>query len=281
MNDIDVPRLPVRRPNSHKGDYGRILIIGGSRGMAGAVALSGAAALYAGAGLVRIATPSVCLETVAGFHPCYTTAPLACDPQGMISQHALADLSTHLSWASVVVLGPGMGQSQSINHVVRWICETARCPLILDADGLNAVAGQLDCFASSKWVRVLTPHPGELERLTGVAAGQRDAQIRSAERLANELAAIVVLKGNQSVIVDGELRYTNNTGNASMATGGCGDVLTGVIAALLGQGMEPLAAVRLAVYAHGSAGDTLAANVGNASVLPTELLTEIRNHLSA
>jgi ADP-dependent NAD(P)H-hydrate dehydratase len=253
-----LPALPSRTADGHKGLYGTVLVIAGSRGMAGAAALCGASALRSGAGLVRVATPAEVQPTVASFEPSYMTYPLPDDDDGMIRlEPSLPILKRLIAPADVVALGPGLGQSDDVRRLVRWVVEATDKPLVIDADGLNALASQMEMLSGLRRPVILTPHPGEFARMTGVetAAVQAD-RIDHGLRLASLAESlIVVLKGAGTVVTDGRRVYVNTTGNPGMATGGAGDILTGVIAALIGQKLSAFEAAQLGVYMHGLAGD--------------------------
>jgi NAD(P)H-hydrate epimerase len=264
----DLPHLAPRDPDAHKGDFGRVLIVGGSRGMSGAAALAGMSALRSGAGLVTVAVPEPCLETVAGWAPCLMTKSLPADGEGRLSLAAAASLAGPLATASVVACGPGMGRSTDLTEFMRRMYAAVPTPMVVDADGLNALAGaELPAPAGP---RVLTPHPGELQRLTGVAAGPE--QPDAARRLARQGRCVVLLKGRHTRITDGRREAVNPTGNPGMATAGAGDVLTGVIAGLLGQGCSTWDAARLGAYLHGRAGDLAAQQFGQVSMIASDLL---------
>jgi NAD(P)H-hydrate epimerase len=253
-----IPKLAPRAKDSHKGRYGTVLVIAGGRGMAGAAALCGVSALRSGAGLVRVATAAESQPVVASFEPSYMTYPLPSGGDGLIdfaaSRPALPRL---IEPASVVAIGPGLGQSDAIRDLVRHLIAETDRPLVIDADGLNSLVGQTDLLAGLKRPVVLTPHPGEFARLSG-----KDVPLVEADRLqsAAELASIsgqltIVLKGAGSVVTDGRRYFINTTGNPGMATGGSGDVLTGVIAALIAQKLPAFEAAQLGVFVHGLAGD--------------------------
>lgn len=276
MNFHPPLRLASRQPDAHKGSFGRVLLVGGSRGMSGSISMSAIAALRVGAGLVTVAVPDRCLETVAGFHPCLMTLPMPDDGSGRFSIDAAADLAPLVDGASAVACGPGMTvQAGSVRLVERLLTKRA-VPRVLDADALNVLA-QLD-WPSDRMVEwgplVLTPHPGELERLTGVSARDRAAQIAAAQRLSNQSGAVIVVKGGPTeVVAPGEAGpWTNETGNPGMATAGSGDVLTGVIASLLGQGLSPWDAARLGVWVHGMAGDLAAVRQGQAGLIAADII---------
>ncbi len=252
-----ISTLPKRPADSHKGLYGTVLVIAGGRGMAGAAALTGAGALRSGAGLVKIACPDEIQPTVASFEPSYMTYPLATDDDGFLqfskSRPALERL---VEQADVLAVGPGLGQSEGGRALVRWIVKEVSRPTVLDADGLNNLIGQTELLESLSHPLVITPHPGEFARLTGRQTAEVQAD---RETLAVELAGYahltVVLKGMNTIVTDGQRVYVNTSGNPGMASGGVGDVLTGVIAALIGQKLPPFEASQLGVYAHGLAGD--------------------------
>ncbi|QEL20949.1 NAD(P)H-hydrate dehydratase [Limnoglobus roseus] len=262
----DVPRLPPRKPEGHKGSYGRVLVVAGSRGMSGAAVLCGSAALRGGAGLVTVACPDEILDVVAAGNPCYTTVGL--------TSPGTTDLRTRGPDYDVIAIGPGLGYGPDKQSLVRtYLAAYPEKPLVLDADGLN----NLDIVGFDNLSRqvpaVLTPHPGELATLTGKTTNEVQA---NREPLAVEFAArhkvVLLLKGNHTIVTDGARVYTNQTGNPGMATGGCGDVLTGLIAALLGQKLSPFDAACLGAWAHGRAGDIAAAEVGQAALIASDLL---------
>jgi len=253
-----IPILAERPRDSHKGRFGNVLVVAGSRGMAGAAALCGAAALRSGAGLVRVACPAEIQPTVAGFEPSFMTYPLPCDEHGLIQlTPAQPVLERLIAPADVIAVGPGLGQSEDIGRLVRFLITGTSKPLIIDADGLNALVGQTDLLSGLSRPVVLTPHPGEFARLSGtkIADVQADRILRAASLAALSVPLVVVLKGAGTVVSDGRRYYINTTGNPGMATGGAGDVLTGVIAALMGQKLPAFEAAQLGVFIHGLAGD--------------------------
>lgn len=281
MHDISstpLPRLAERAADSHKGDYGRVLIVGGSRGMAGAPALAGMAALRSGAGLVTLAVPRSVQATVAGFEPSLMTRGLGSDAQDGLSINELDAVLEIAQGMSVVAIGPGLGLSAEAQtaELVRKLYAEISVPMIVDADGLNALAQAPECLASPGGERVLTPHPGEFQRLTsesgtGEAVERADRAAALAKR-DPQGQTIVVLKGTATIVTDGNQYLVNTTGNPGMATGGAGDCLTGVIAALVGQGLSVLDAARLGVHVHGLAGDLAAAEQGEVSLIASDLV---------
>jgi NAD(P)H-hydrate epimerase len=253
-----IPSLPVRAQDSHKGQFGTVLVIAGGRGMAGAAALAGASALRSGAGLVRVVSPAEVQPVVASFEPSYMTYPLATDAAGLIDfDRSRPDLERLIAQASVVVVGPGLGRSPSIESLVRFLLDETDRPLVIDADALNSLAGHVDRLKAITRPVILTPHPGEFARLTGqsVAEVQADRVSQAAKLAGLAESLVVVLKGAGTVVTDGHRAYVNTTGNPGMATGGAGDVLTGVIAALIAQRAPAFDAAQLGVYIHGLAGD--------------------------
>ncbi|MDR0703841.1 MAG: NAD(P)H-hydrate dehydratase [Planctomycetaceae bacterium] len=282
-----LPVLPCRSRTGHKGTFGTVLGIGGSRGMAGAVALAGRAGLVAGAGLVRLAVPDPILETVAGFYPELTTLPCPADNQGRFSQTAFELLLHYAESATVIFVGPGLGRSEYIDSLIPLLLRHIRCPVVADADALNSLASlgteHLNRFFQSLDNRniILTPHSGEFARLRGQPTPDEDSQKSQSERIAvaqdfaRQHGVVLVLKGHESITTNGELVALNPTGNPGMATGGSGDVLTGILTALLAQGLTPFDASRVGVFLHGLAGDFAAEQFGEASVTATSILETI------
>lgn len=268
----ELPRLPLRRPTSHKGDFGRVLLFAGSRGMSGAAVLSGRAALRSGAGLVYLGVPDGIQSEVAAADPCYLTLPLAQDKAGRFANITDAALAA-AEGKTAVALGPGLGRSRTLDGVVRALVENLPVPLILDADGLNALEGRLPRWPHDMPSRVFTPHPGELARLLGVTTDKVSAHRESlAITFAQTHQVILVLKGHQTLVTDGSRLYRNATGNPGMATGGTGDVLTGMITALVGQGLPPFEAAQLGVHLHGLTGDLARAQFGEVSLIASDLI---------
>jgi len=279
--ETPLPRLPRRNPESHKGTFGRALLIGGSAGMPGSISLSGMATLRGGAGLVRLAVPTACQQIVAGFDPCYMTLGLPSDASGRITSDAQPMIAAELANVTAAACGPGLGRSGDLDDLVAWLYRESRAPLVFDADALNSLASHIRVASSPGGPRVLTPHPGEFARLAQLdrppAPAERNA---AAQALAKSTGAIVVLKGHRTVITDGRHTSVNATGNPGMATGGMGDVLTGVITALLCQGLDPLAAARLGVHVHGLAGDLAAAEIGPVGITARDVLERLPKALA-
>jgi NAD(P)H-hydrate epimerase len=250
--------------------------------MAGAVALAGMACLRSGAGLVKLAVPECILETVAGFEPSYMTVPLACDQDGRIAarhphgQATYEQLEPFVEWATCIAVGPGLGRSQALSQLVDWLNGRARCCLVIDADGLHAWSQRSQPKSSGP--RIITPHPGEWQQFSESRSKDRQVQVTEAKQVAGLVGSrlgqtlVVVLKGRETYITDGQREALNTTGNPGMATGGTGDVLTGVITALVCQGLSPFDAAVLGAHVHGLAGDLAAAELGQVSLIASDLL---------
>jgi NAD(P)H-hydrate epimerase len=271
---LKVPRLAPRAVDGNKGTYGRVLAVAGSRGMSGAAVLCASAMLRSGAGLVRIAVPDGIWPVVASGNPCYMTAPLPQDEAGRFADTAEVELLELARTSDVVAIGPGLGRSDAVTRIVIALLKGFAGPMVLDADGLNAVVGRVDVLRERTAPLIITPHPGEFSRLVEKPIAEvQQKRVDAAGAFATTNRIIVVLKGSGTVVTDGRRFYQNTTGNPGMATGGTGDVLTGVIAALLGQGMDPFEAAQLGVYMHGLAGDLARDELGEVSVLASDLLT--------
>jgi NAD(P)H-hydrate epimerase len=243
--------------------------------MAGAAALAGIAALRSGAGLVRVATPAEVQPTVAGFEPALMTWPLVAGNDGtLLCEENQEALAAQLDWADVIALGPGLGRSSVLDRLVAWILLHATVPVILDADGLNAMIGRIDLLAPRHAPTILTPHPGELARLIGTAVPevQADRVETAAEVVRFGKGLIVVLKGTGTIVTDGRRYFVNETGNPGMATAGTGDVLTGIISGLVAQGLPAFEAAVLGVAAHGRAGDLAALRRSEIGLIASDLL---------
>jgi len=269
-----IPKLKPRAVDAYKGDFGKVCIIAGSIGMSGAAALAGRAALRAGAGLVRVATPKSVLPIVASIEPSFTTIALPEDGVGRISAKAINLILEAVGENDAVAFGPGVGVSGALRSVLEALLEQDQLRLIIDADGLNNLAGIKYWSTKLKARLILTPHPGEMKRLWSGLFREplpSDRQ-QQATQLAQQTKTVVALKGAGTVVTDGEKVYINKTGNPGMATAGSGDVLTGVITALVGQGLSDFDAAVLGVYVHGLAGDIAAEKVGQVSLMTTDII---------
>lgn len=273
--------LPERHRDIDKFGCGRVVVVGGSTGMAGAPALSAIAALRSGAGLVELHVPDSVAAIAAVFSPCVMTRGHASEAGGTFALSAVDDLLARAEQADVLVCGPGLGRTSDTVELVRRLWHETPVPAVFDADGLWALA-QLSRrdLAEHACPRLLTPHGGEMLRFLSerdaVASGSRrparERLEQEAAALAGEVDAVVVLKGPQSLVTDGACGWHNTTGNPGMATAGSGDVLSGVLAALTGSGIAPFAAAQLGVWAHGHAGDLAASQLGQTSLIATDLI---------
>jgi len=268
--------VPARAADSHKGDFGRVLVIAGSLGRTGAAHLAAIGALRSGAGLVTIATPRSCVPILAAMAPEYMTEPLDETAAGCIDFSA-ADRVLDLK-ADVIAIGPGLGQDPSTAAFVHAVVERSGVPLVLDADALNAFAGDPERLTGRDGVDlIVTPHPGEMARLLNLSIEQVQAdRLDHAREFASSHRCHVVLKGHRTVVAGPEGRsFINLTGNAGMATGGTGDLLTGMIAAWFAQILDAEAACKLAVYLHGTAGDLAEADEGESALLPSDIVARL------
>jgi NAD(P)H-hydrate epimerase len=241
--------------------------------MSGAVAMAGKAALRSGAGLVTLAVPRGIQDVVASFEPSYMTYGLA-ETEGQVAGSSVEQILKLCDEATAVALGPGLGRSAALTEfVARLYCEINK-PLVVDADALFALAQKSGILARPGGPRVITPHPGEFARLTAAPydAARRATAAANLARRDSAQSTVVVLKGHRTVVTDGARVSINETGNPGMATGGTGDVLTGVIVGLLCQGLAPFDAARLGVYVHGLAGDLVAEQLGQVSMMASDLL---------
>jgi NAD(P)H-hydrate epimerase len=274
------PLLAPRARDANKGSYGHVLVIGGSLGKAGAAAMAGFSALRAGAGLSTVATPKSVLATVASFHPEVMTEPLPETEEGTISLQAFqAGVDVFRERKTVIAIGPGISRNPETAKFVRGMLKPgvvqADVPFVLDADGLNAFGESVELLNGHDRIFVITPHPGEMARLTSLSIAEIQAnRLEVARNFARGHELILVLKGHRTLIAapDGAV-WVNPTGNPGMATGGTGDILTGMVAGLIAQHPQhALEATALAVYLHGLAGDLASASVGESSMVATDLV---------
>ena len=260
--------LPDRALDTHKGDFGKVLLLCGSKGFTGAAALAAMGALRSGAGLVYLGVPEsiYAIEAVKLDEPVVFSLP---DDNGCYSKAAAIEVSGLLGKMDAVLIGCGMGQSDGTLSVLQTVLSEAACPVIVDADGINLLATHKDILRGRKADTVLTPHAGEFERLYGPILPDRKT---AAEALSQELGCITLLKGHGTVVTDGNKTYRNPTGNPGMAVGGSGDLLAGIIVSLLGQGLPSLEAAAIGAWLHGAAGDLCAQQIGQYGMLPTDML---------
>lgn len=276
------PLLPPLARDAHKGDRGHALIVAGSPGKAGAAILAARAAVRSGAGLVTVAVPEPLLATVDGGSIESMTLALPAGPEGQIAGEAVERALAAAEGKRALALGPGLGQEPATAEAIRRLLLASEIPLVIDADGLNAFAGRARELAGRKAPAILTPHPGELGRLLGLSAGEVQADRLAAARMgAEETRAIVILKGHLTLIAtpEGEIYVTPN-GNPGMGTGGTGDVLTGLLAGLLAQGLDPVDAARLGAFLHGAAGDLAAGRAGERGIAAGDLVDQLPRALA-
>ena len=260
--------LPDRKPKTHKGDYGKILLLCGSRGYTGAAALSCMGALRSGAGLVYLGVPDSIYQIEATKLTEPVIIPLP-DKDGMLDVGSWSRIEQLLSAMDAVLIGPGLGISIDTEQIVCRLLESFKGPVVLDADGINLISKHKDILRRRTGTTILTPHEGEFVRIGGTFSLGR---IEAAVELANNLKSIIVLKGHETVITDGKQIYVNSTGNPGMATGGSGDVLAGIIVSLIGQGIGLLDAAACGAWLHGAAGDICADEIGQYGMLPSDLV---------
>ena len=260
--------LPDRDVDAHKGDFGRIILLCGSLGYTGAAALAAMGALRCGAGLVYLGVPEsiYAIEAVKLTEAIVFPLP---EENGMLSSQAIDKIMRMLPDMDAALIGPGLGQSEGTFAIVKTVLEQFSGPVVLDADGINVLAGHIDLLRGRTAPTVLTPHEGEFCRITGRACKDR---ITDAKAFAANNEVILLLKGHRTVITDGKDCYINQTGNPGMAVGGSGDVLAGMIAALLGQGIVPLQAAACSAWLHGAAGDICEKEIGQYGMLPSDML---------
>lgn len=263
--------LPERKSDAHKGDFGRCLLLCGSRGYTGAAALAAMGALRSGAGLVYLGVPECiyAIEAVKLWEPVVFPLPDAGDT---LAEAAVEPVLSRLERMDAVLLGPGLGQSPGTNAVLEGVLTHFDGPLVLDADGINLLSRHKNLLRGRKAPTILTPHDGEFRRLAGSMGADR---VGAAAELAQELECIVLLKGHETLITDGRICYHNATGNPGMAVGGSGDVLAGILVSLLGQGIPPLEAAAAGAWLHGAAGDRCAAELGQYGMLPVDILERL------
>lgn len=272
MDEGDLASLPERPPYSNKGTFGKVLVIAGTKNMAGAAVLSGTAAYRSGAGLVRVMTPEenrVVLQTSL--------------PEAILTTYGGGELPLDLlkeacEWAGAIVIGPGLGQNDRTTSILRYVLQYRRSPVVLDADALNTISGHREMFEALGEDTILTPHLGEMSRLTGVPISHMTVDLpETARSFAEKTGAVLVLKDARTLVADGRKRlYVNTCGNSGMATGGSGDVLSGVIGGVLAGGMKPFEAAAYGVLMHSLAGDAAAEQFGERAVMAGDIARRIR-----
>ena len=262
--------LPVRKRDTHKGDYGKILLLCGSRGFTGAAALAAMGALRTGAGLVYLAVPEsiYAIEAVKLTEPVVMPLP---EKNGMLCAGSIPKIAALLPKMDAVLFGSGSGLGEGTEAVLKFLLENCKCPLVLDADGITLAAKHKNILRDRLYPTILTPHDGEFARLSPPEV----PRLEQTMALARELGAVILRKGPRTLITDGETCWENQTGNPGMATGGSGDVLSGIILSLLGQGLAPLEAAAAGAWLHGAAGDRAAERFGEYGMLPGDLVEEL------
>ena len=277
-----LPELNPRKSNTHKGSYGRVLVLAGSPGMTGAAYLCSKAALRSGSGIVTLGIPESLNPVMEVKLTCVMTHPLPETEASTLSNKGRKEIMKLCESHDVVALGPGLSQEPETRELILWLIKNIDRDIVIDADGLNALADNVNVLHKLKKGAVLTPHPGEMSRLSGLGSA-KDVQkerlntttrfVQSIrKKLSNSKRLILVLKGDKSIVTDHEKVYVNRTGNPGMATAGAGDVLTGIIASLIGQGYNLFEASQLGVYIHGLAGNITAKKKGEVSMIASDII---------
>jgi len=269
--------LPNRRPDTHKGDYGHVFVIAGSAGMTGAAALASTGALLSGSGLVTLGIPKSLNPIMEAKLTEVMTKPLPETDDQTLSEGAFSKIIKFAEKVNCVAIGPGLSRNSSTEKLVKELVVSLDKPMVLDADGINALEGNARILSSAKAPIVVTPHPGEMARLVSLS---REAIVKAKEKVAKNFASkynvVCVLKGHRTVVAGPKGKtYVNLTGNPGMASGGAGDVLIGMIASFIGQGIKPFDAARLGVFLHGLAGDLAAKEKGEASLIASDILEKL------
>ena len=273
-----IGKISERKEDSHKGDYGKVLVVAGSKGMTGSACLCAMGALRAGSGLVTCAVPETLNVIMESKLTEAMTLSLPADTEGAaFGIKAVDGILEFAKKCDVVAIGPGLGKTPAIRKIVAEIVKKIMCPIVLDADGLNAISGKIEILKKRTGVTVITPHPGEAGRLLGSDASRvQENRLDAAKQLSDLTGAVVCLKGHKTIVVgpDSEI-FINDTGNSGMGTGGTGDVLTGIIASFIGQGLDAYGASVSGVYLHGLAGDIAAQRKGIFSMIASDLLDSL------
>ena len=282
---IQIKKLPVFTPrinDTHKGSYGRVLVLAGSPGMTGAAYLCSKAALRSGAGIVTLGIPESLNPVMEMKLTCVMTHPLPETKASTLSNKGRKEILKLCESHDVVALGPGLSQQPETKDLILWLIKTIALTMVIDADGINALADNVKILHNVKKNVILTPHPGEMSRLTGHGSA-KDVQkerlntaaqfVQSIQKkLKGEKEIVLVLKGDKTIVADYGKAYVNRTGNPGMATAGAGDVLTGIIVSLIGQGFDVFDASQLGVYIHGMAGDIAAKKKGEVSMIASDII---------
>ena len=277
-----LPELNARKSNTHKGSYGRVLVLAGSPGLTGAAYLCSKAALRSGSGIVTLGVPESLNPVMEAKLTCVMTRPLPETKESTLSNKGKKEIMKLCESHDVVALGPGLSQQPETRELILWLIQNIYRNMVIDADGLNALSDKVNVLHKIKRHAVLTPHPGEMSRLAGLGSAknvQKDRLNTASQfvqsiqkKLNNERRLILVLKGDKTIVADSDKVYVNRTGNPGMATAGTGDVLTGIIASLIGQGYDVFDASQLGVYIHGLAGDIAANKKGEPSMIASDII---------
>lgn len=273
LRPFTLPAIPRRPADGHKGTFGKVIVIGGSIGMSGAVSLASVSALRTGSGLVTAAIPRAIQNVVAGYEPCVMTIGLKDDPETGLSEVSEEMVISLIEGRDALAIGPGLGKGSAAARLVESLLRLAKCPLVVDADGLN-LAAEARLFSRERQCPcVITPHPGEFARLTGRSIVEIEKHREEiAQEFAESHSLVVALKGPGTIVTDGIRLFRNTTGNSGLGTGGSGDVLTGIVVSLLGQQLPAFEATALAVHAHGLAGDVAAEQFTERGMIASDLL---------
>lgn len=280
-----LPKLISRKTDTHKGNYGRVLVLAGSPGMTGAAYLCSKAALRSGSGIVTLGIPESLNPIMETKLTCVMTYPLPETKEHTLAYKGRDKILELCEKHDIIALGPGLSQQPETKKLILWLVKTIDRTIVIDADGLNALAGNLNILYKIKKGAVLTPHPGEMARLINpnttvdVQGDRLNIATQFAQSTHNRLGDgknfVLVLKGSKTIVTDHRKAYINNTGNSGMATAGAGDVLTGIIASLIGQGIKEFDASQLGVYIHGLAGDIASKQKGEISMIATDILDSL------
>ncbi len=272
----ELPPLPSRMPESHKGDYGRVLVIAGSAGMTGAGAMASIASLRSGVGVVLWALPKSLNSVAESMFPEIMTLPIPDTPSGAPAMDAREILVEAARETNCVVLGPGLPVAGDTGELMRLLIPEIFPTLIIDGGAFSAIGTEFMIIRKRQGPTIITPHPGEMGRITGKTGAQvQEKRQDFAVKYAKHSGAIVALKGMGTIVTDGNSVYVNESGNAGMSTAGSGDVLCGVISALVGQGLQPFEATKLGVYLHGLAGDIAAEELGMHGVIASDIASRL------
>lgn len=275
------PVLAKRNPLSHKGDYGKLLSIAGSKKYPGAAYFAASGAVRIGTGLVTCAFPDSAYVAIASKLNEPVMMPLPCCEDGFLARGALDALLPAAEKSDCVLFGCGIGQTLGTASVAEEILKQIKCPIVIDADGINLISANINMLETVRGRAIITPHPGEMARLLKLSTEQVESnRTLLAKAVAKQFGIIVVLKGADTVVSDGERTYVNRTGNAGMARGGCGDLLAGMIAGLVAQGYDLMQAAVMGVYIHGAAGDLAAAKLSQTGMTPTDMIKLLPSLLS-